>query len=117
MPYAPRRGCAYGNCKERVAPGSRYCEEHKKQADREYNLYERPPGYAKRYGQAWRKVRERYAKEHPLCERCLDEGRLTLMDEVHHIVPVSRGGTNDEANLMSLCHSCHTKIHHELGDR
>lgn len=57
------------------------------------------------------------AKEHPLCERCLDEGRLTLMDEVHHIVPISRGGTNDEANLMSLCHSCHTKIHHELGDR
>ena len=31
------------------------------------------------------------AKEHPLCERCLDEGRLTLMDEVHHIVPGIKG--------------------------
>jgi ATP-binding cassette subfamily B protein len=25
---------------------------------------------------------------------CYKEGRMTLMDEVHHIVPISQGGTN-----------------------
>ena len=55
--------------------------------------------------------------EHPLCEMCLKEGRLTPVQEVHHILPVSKGGTHARENLMSLCQSCHTKIHHDLGDR
>ena len=28
-----------------------------------------------------------------------------------------QSGGNDFSNLMSLCQSCHTKIHHDLGDR
>ena len=60
---------------------------------------------------------DRYAAAHPLCEMCLKEGRLTPVEEVHHIVPLSQGGTHRNDNLMSLCQSCHTKIHHELGDR
>jgi len=32
--------------------------------------------------------------------------------EVHHIVPRNRGGTNDEANLITLCSSCH-RLNHE----
>jgi 5-methylcytosine-specific restriction protein A len=36
---------------------------------------------------------------------------------VHHIVPLSEGGSNEEKNLMSLCRSCHEKIHRERGDR
>ncbi|WP_331489193.1 HNH endonuclease [Enterococcus faecium] len=48
---------------------------------------------------------------------CLKEGRLTPVEEVHHIVPLSQGGTHRNDNLMSLCQSCHTKLHHELGDR
>ena len=48
---------------------------------------------------------------------CLKEGKLTPMEEVHHILPVNRGGSNDWSNLMSLCHSCHEKIHKALGDR
>ena len=60
---------------------------------------------------------EQLAAEHPFCEMCYREGRMTLMDEVHHIVPISRGGTHAKENLMSLCQSCHTRIHHEIGDR
>lgn len=45
------------------------------------------------------------------------DGRSTLAEEVHHKIPVKRGGTHDENNLMSLCQSCHTKIHIEMGDR
>ena len=40
-----------------------------------------------------------------------------LEKEVHHILPLSRGGTNNEDNLMSLCKSCHSKIHAKSGDR
>ena len=32
-------------------------------------------------------------------------------------MPVSKGGTHERSNLMSLCRSCHNKIHAELGDR
>ena len=37
------------------------------------------------------KIRDRYAREHPLCEMCKEDGRLTPTDEVHHILPVSQG--------------------------
>ena len=76
-----------------------------------------PADSNKKYGRAWKRIRDRYAAAHPLCEMCLKEGRLTPVEEVHHIVPLSQGGTHRNDNLMSLCQSCHTKIHHELGDR
>lgn len=43
--------------------------------------------------------------------------KLTPTEEVHHIKPVSQGGGSEFSNLMSLCRSCHTKIHHDIGDR
>ncbi|MDA5722588.1 HNH endonuclease signature motif containing protein [Alkalibacterium indicireducens] len=48
---------------------------------------------------------------------CEKNGRLTSAEEVHHILPISLGGTHDKSNLMSLCKSCHNKIHLEIGDR
>lgn len=62
-------------------------------------------------------IRDRYVQAHPLCEQCLKQGRTTPTEEVHHIIPLSRGGTHSTDNLMSLCQSCHNKIHHDLGDR
>jgi len=70
-----------------------------------------------RYGKTWRQMRDKYLARHPLCEMCLKDGRLTPTEEVHHILPISQGGTHARSNLMSLCQSCHTKIHHNLGDR
>ena len=64
-----------------------------------------------------KKIRDRYVQAHPLCEQCLKQGRTTPAEEVHHIIPLSRGGTHSTDNLMSLCQSCHNKIHHDLGDR
>ena len=78
--------------------------------DKQYNRYERDPEVTRKYGRAWKRIRDRYAKVHPLCESCLEEGRLTPVEEVHHIVPISQGGTHNENNLMSLCQSCHTKV-------
>ena len=64
-----------------------------------------------------KRIRDRYAAEHPLCEVCKENGRFVPAEEVHHKKPISQGGTHARDNLMSLCRSCHTKIHHEIGDR
>ena len=117
MPRRPRRGCAWNGCPKLAAEGSQYCEEHRTEAARQYNRYERSPEVKKKYGRAWQRIRSRYARSHPLCEQCFKEGRLTPVEEVHHIIPVAKGGTHDFSNLMSLCRSCHTKIHMETGDR
>lgn len=84
---------------------------------KQYDRYNRAPNHDKKYGNNWKRIRGLYVKKHPLCERCLKEGRITPVEEVHHIVPLSRGGTNQFSNLMSLCQSCHTIIHYEIGDR
>ena len=115
MPHKPKKPCRYPGCPRLTE--DLYCEEHATLMRRQYDKYERSPDVHKKYGRSWSRIRDRYAKAHPLCERCLNEGRVTLMEEVHHILPVNRGGTNDPSNLMSLCRSCHNKIHIEMGDR
>ena len=115
MPRKPKRPCSFPGC-PKLTEG-RFCEEHEKQENRRYEKYDRDPAVRRRYGRAWKRIRDRYAAAHPLCEMCLKEGRLTPVEEVHHILPISKGGDHRETNLMSLCQSCHTKIHHDLGDR
>ncbi|MBR1810140.1 MAG: HNH endonuclease [Clostridia bacterium] len=115
MPRRPKRPCSWPGCGNLT--DGQYCSLHETQARRRYDRYERSPDVNRKYGRVWKRIRDRYAAEHPLCERCLAEGRMTPVDEVHHILPVTQGGTHDRGNLMSLCRSCHNKIHRELGDR
>ena len=37
--------------------------------------------------------------------------------ELHHIIPLTAGGTNDYFNLVYMCHDCHMKLHHLLYDK
>lgn len=115
MPYKIKHGCHYPGCYKLT--DEEYCEEHKKIMQKDYDRFTRSPDHKKKYGHEWARIRERYVREHPLCEMCLEEGRYTPVEEVHHIIPVSRGGTNARSNLMSVCKSCHNKIHIALGDR
>lgn len=115
MPTKPKKPCAYPGCPNLTFDV--YCEEHAALRRKQYDKYNRAPNHDKKYGNNWRRIRGLYVKKHPLCERCLKEGKTTPVEEVHHIIPLSRGGTNQFSNLMSLCQSCHTKIHYELGDR
>ena len=72
------------------------------------------------YGTAdWKRTRERIKKRDGY--RCTDincetpnrgvGGRLI----VDHIIPRSNGGTDDDANLRSLCPSCDNRRHGKRG--
>ena len=50
--------------------------------------------YLKKYG--WKCM-------HPECKSGFEI-------EVHHIVPLSKGGVNDENNYIILCRKCHGRV-------
>lgn len=115
MPRKPKRPCSQPGCPELTH--KRFCVAHAKEEARRYERYQRDPATRKRYGRAWRKIRDRFIKANPLCEECKRKEKLTAAQEVHHILPLSRGGTHDESNLMSVCTPCHSSISARDGDR
>lgn len=62
-----------------------------------------------RGGRPWRRLRARVIlRDQYTCQLC----RRVCMDsdlDVDHIVPRAQGGTDDPANLRTLCRPCHTK--------
>jgi len=115
IPYKPKRPCSHPGCPRLCAV--RFCEEHTKAEARRYERYDRDPAVRKRYGRAWKRIRDRFIASHPLCERCGKQGRLTPASEVHHVRPLSQGGGHEEANLMALCTPCHSEITARDGGR
>jgi len=45
---------------------------------------------------------------------CESKGCYNAASEPHHIVPLSKGGTNTLSNLIDLCPTCHDKRHNHL---
>lgn len=66
---------------------------------------------------AWRKMRDTYLKEHPLCEEHLKRGEVVAAEDVHHKKsPFQKGEINynlllNYENLESVCKECHGNIH------
>ena len=57
----------------------------------------------------WFKTREKvFEKYGRCCSMCGSEQNV----EVHHIIPIREGGTNELENLIPLCRDCHQEIHH-----
>jgi HNH endonuclease len=81
-------------------------------------MEKRPAGWknsnneSKRYGSTWVKLRcrilnrDRYLCQ---CEECKRDKRLTYADEVDHVIPVERGGSDAEWNLQAINHDCHKR--------
>ena len=68
----------------------------------------------------WKKLRLGYLIYHPLCEKCLEENKVTNATDIHHInSPFDDGLTDEERlgrlldpnNLMALCKYHHGMIH------
>ena len=115
MPRRPKKPCAFPGCPNLTE--GRYCEKHQRQENARYEKYDRDPAVRRRYGRAWKRIRDRYVKEHPFCELCYAKGILSRTEEVHHKLPLAEGGTHDVENLVALCKSCHARIHAQRGDR
>lgn len=90
--------------------------KHRAHTDKRY----RNNKWRKFYGsKLWRDLREQKLYEQPICERCLEQDRITPATDVHHITPFGLGIDEqqmwelflDYDNLMSVCKRCHREIH------
>ncbi|MBE6926886.1 MAG: HNH endonuclease [Ruminococcaceae bacterium] len=115
MPRKPKRPCSYPGC-PKLTDG-RFCEEHTKVEAKRYETYDRDPETRRRYGRVWKRIRDSYVQQHPVCELCQRDGNFVPTEEIHHKVPLAEGGTHARDNLIALCKSCHAKLHAERGDR
>lgn len=69
----------------------------------------------------WIKLRNYKMQVNPLCEKCLEEDRITPAIHIHHITPFMNGRTNEQIkwlgfdfnNLKSLCLICHQEQHND----
>lgn len=73
----------------------------------------------------WKLVRAAKLERSPLCEVCRDKGLAVSAQAVHHIIPIETATNFTEmkelafryTNLLSVCFSCHSKIHEALRSR
>jgi len=64
------------------------------------------------YGRAWDRLRlSVLQRDHFICRHCDARDKVTQASQVHHVVSRARGGSDDMANLVSLCSACHEATH------
>lgn len=106
-PHAMKRAphvCPTIKCAELVYSPARYCAKHTRLMRPKDT---RPSSALRGYDAEWEKIRAAYLATNPLCvvKGCPPHPAT----EVHHIVAVKDGGTNDFVNLRSYCHKHHSK--------
>ena len=116
MPVAAQKPCTYPQCKK-YATSKGYCQSHQTQI----KLYDKERGNANQrgYNSQWRKEREYYLRDNPLCVACQRDNRLTPATVVDHIQP-HKGNQDlfwDTDNWQALCQSCHNSktAKHDMG--
>lgn len=92
--------------KKHRPPGYKSQEQRKADYDKT-----RGTAHQRGYNSRWRKRREGYLKENPLCVVCLKEYRPVPANIVDHVIPHKGNQTLfwDETNWQSLC-----KTHHDI---
>jgi len=64
----------------------------------------RPNASERGYGGEWQRLRAAHLAIEPDCREC---GKPAT--DVDHIVARRQGGSDDDYNLRSLCHACHSR--------
>jgi 5-methylcytosine-specific restriction protein A len=109
MPRKASRGCLQPGCPELAPSGSSYCPSHQAQQNLQYDRARGSPA-ARGYGARWRRLRAYHLRRHPTCtDPFRVHETLVLATDVDHILPRRQGGTDEEENLQSLCHTCHSR--------
>lgn len=102
MPKKPLRPCQHQGCPKLT--NELYCEEHRK-------LYTRESAAKRGYTSKWQKMSKQYLRKHPLCVKCMANGKYVPATVVDHIKP-HRGDKElmwNQNNWQSLCKPCHDK--------
>lgn len=73
----------------------------------------RPTAYQRGYNSAYRSARIETLKRDPICTMC----GMAPSTQADHIVPLSRGGSNEAGNLRGVCARCNHKAGASLGGR
>ncbi|WP_231359841.1 HNH endonuclease [Escherichia coli] len=106
MPSQIARACRKRGCAGTTTDRSGYCEKHRNEGWQEHQRGQ--SRHERGYGTSWDKLRPLIlGRDKHLCMNCQRAGRIAPATTVDHIVPKSRGGTDDPSNLESLCWPCH----------
>lgn len=73
----------------------------------------------------WRRLRNQKREANPLCELCLENGKVVPVQVIHHKTPIETAHNYEDmkslafnwGNLQSLCFKCHSEIHQALNSR
>ena len=66
---------------------------------------------------AWKKIRRvALTRANGLCEQCMKQGKISYVEDVHHIIPIKDDikKAYDISNLICLCRSCHIEAHKSI---
>lgn len=120
MPLKPARPCPgrgprRNSCPNLVRGIEHYCPEcavYERQSSREYDqLRDQGQGRQFLHSATWRRIRDAKLARDPLCERCMQGGRVKAAVLVHHKDRNERN--NEPENHESLCNPCHEVEHRE----
>lgn len=117
-----KKFCSKNGCRNLCDQGQVYCNDHsylaeklKAERNKYYDTRIRDQQATEFYhSKEWEAVRRLVlARDHYLCQKCLKEKRLTPASMVHHIVELRDDWSKrlQADNLVSLCQSCHNKVH------
>lgn len=105
-PQKAKRPCLSSGCRD-FASNKGYCDKHQsrvKQRDRD-----RGTAHQRGYDAEWKKHRDQFLLEHPLCVECRRKGYVMPATVVDHIVP-HKGDKElfwDKKNWQPLCETHH----------
>jgi 5-methylcytosine-specific restriction protein A len=107
--YRNKRWCNNPSCKDVIDEKVKSFNYKKRQKKIERGTYRNGVNQELR-----KKILERDAYICSLCK--IQDSQMGRM-QVHHIVPISSNGTDDEMNLITVCKHCHSKIHRNGWDK
>jgi len=98
--------CSHAGCSNIALDGCRVCEKHGGKTAMPDGVSKKKLSAHKRgYGIVWRRLRKMVLAEEPFCKVC----ETNPSEEVDHILPKFKGGTNERENLQGICKECHLK--------
>lgn len=79
-----------------------------------YRRNYRPTRVRVGYPDNWASVREKVKKRDEY--KCVLCSKTSFL-QIHHIIPLSKGGTNNLSNMETVCRNCHEEIHPHMKEK